>query len=163
MKRKKSSSFNPIKVEVVIAPGVEFSYDLLDKKNLLKIGLSRSDIKEVEPIFAVPGNLYEEEGVAGKHHRLVGSACVAFTTHDERRYSIDDIWYFDENTKRNHFDGKEHWNHERRIVEHSKQGPKILDFTKHVEVHATPVSSHIDISLDPSPRGTKVKKRVFRP
>lgn len=162
-RKKKISPLDPIKVEVTIAPSTRFSFDLLDKRNLKKIGISRSHIREVDPIFAIPGYLYEEEGVAGKHHRLLGSACACFTLYDDRRYSIDDIWYFDENTKKNHFGGREHWNHERRIIEHSNQGPKILDITNHVEGHAITASPYIDISLDPGPRGRKVKKRVFRP
>jgi len=138
VKVKKLSPLDPIKVEVSTATGIGFSYDLLDESNLNKIGISRKDIKEVKTHFAIPGYLYEEEGIAGKHHRLIGSACAILDTHDGRKYSIDDIWYFDENVRKNHFDGKEHWNHERRIVKHSDQGPKKLDITPHVEGHVIP-------------------------
>ena len=161
-KKKKLSPLDPIKVEISTDDGVTFSYDLLDEKNLNKIGISRKDIDEVEPVFAVPGYLYEEKDIASKHHRLMGSACALFATYDKKRFSIDDIWYFDENVNRTHFNGKEHWNHERRLVEHSDQ-IRILDFTDHVESHAIPTSRYIDISLDPGPSGAKVKKRVFRP
>lgn len=164
LKKKKRSPLDPLKVEVTITPNTMFSYDLLDEKNLEKIGISRSDILRVKPIFAVPGYLYEEEGIAGKHHRLVGSVCAEFVTCDDERYSIDDIWYFDENVKRNHFRGKEHWNHERRIIKHSDQEkPKIIEFTKHVEGHAIPASPYIELSLDLGSRKKKMKKRVFRP
>lgn len=163
LRKKKFSPSKPISVEIRIPPKTKISYDLLDKENLEKIGISRNDIREVEPIFAVPGYLYEEEGIARKHHRLLGSACAALATYDNRRYSIDDLWYFDENVKKDHFGGKEHWNHERRIVDHSNHESKILYFTKHVKPHIIPVSPYIEISLDPGPKGKKVKKRVFRP
>jgi len=152
-----------IVVEATIPNGPKFSYDLLNKRNLRSCGISREGIKEVETVFAVPGYLYEELGVAGLHHPLVGSACSILVTWDGRRLSIDDIWYFDENIERNHFNGRPHWNHERRFVEHTSKGDRLIDRTKQVEGHTIPASPYIDLSLDPGPEGTKVKQRVFSP
>lgn len=163
LRRKKISPFDPLQVEVTPPDETGFSYDLLDEQNLERIGINRADIEEVRPVFAVPGYLYEEEGVAGKHHRLLGSVCAELTTYDNRRCSIDDLWYFDENVKKNHFGGKPHWNHERRFVDHSTEECKILYRIRHVEPHIIPASPYIDISLDPGPEGKKAKKRVFSP
>jgi hypothetical protein len=160
--KKTKFSPQPVMVEVITSD-IKISYDLLDKENLDRIGISRRDIREVQPIFAIPGYLYEEEGIARKHHRLIGSACAKFYTHDGRRFSVDDLWYFDENVKKTHFDGKPHWNHERRIVNHSEERPTIIHFTKHVEGHAIPTSCYIDITLNLGSVGKLAEKRVFRP
>jgi len=141
----------------------ELSYDLLDNDNLRVFGVSRNDIKEVKPIWAIPGYLYEELGVAGPHHRLIGSACASFSTVNGRNYSIDDLWYYDENIKKTHFGGRPHWNHERRFVKHTKAGPVVLDKTPHVEGHIIEPSPYLDLSMNPGPKGKRVKKRVYRP
>lgn len=165
MKRRRKFTISPndeLIVEVD-SPKWKLRYNLLDDANIRKIGIPRSEIVEVEPIFAIPGYLYEERGVAGPHHRLIGSACASFYTRDNRLFSIDDLFYFDENPKRSHFGGRQHWNHERRIVEHTAGKPRILLKTKHVKGHVMDSTHYVDISLDPGPDRIKVKKRVYRP
>jgi len=107
--------------------------------------------------------LYTEFGVARPHHRLIGSACASFSTYDGRIGSIDDLWFYDENIKKSHFEGQPHWNHERRFVEHAKTGPVVIKTIKHVEAHMIEPSPYLDLSMNPGPHGKKVKKRVYPP
>ena len=152
----------PILIETE-TPKYKVSYDLLEKENLDRIGISREDIKDAIPVFHVPGYLYEENGLAGKNHQLLGSACTSICTYDERKFSIDDLWYFDENKGKTHFGGKPHWNHERRWVNHSNDKSEIIDYEKHAEPHSIEESPYMDISLTDMENGKKSSKRVYRP
>lgn len=121
----------------------EGSTDLINKENLNELGISFNEIKEIDTHFEFPGTLYTEKGVAKENHPCAGSACTVILTNDGREFGIDEIFYYDYNPQHTHFNGKPHWNHERRFKKPKKEEYR----SKDVELHSIKDSPEINVEM----------------
>lgn len=133
------------------------SIEMLSAENLSKLGIGVEEIASITTSFAFPGYLYPEQNVATLGHPCAGSACATITTVNGSEFGIDEIFYYDKNVQRTHYNGKSHWNHERRFK--TPEGTRI---EKVPEFHQIPDSEEIKISLfeDDKLHGTKIIKRI---
>jgi len=133
------------------------SLDIIAVADLKAVKLDSKDIGKIEPAyFSIPGDLYEEQDVASLYHPCGGS--IGFYVHgkDGIRRSIEDIFYYDYNLGKTHFNGKPHWNHERRYCDGSKTWR-----TKNVESHQIPDSASINIMMLDS-KGNVIKRKTIK-
>ena len=134
------------------------SWNILKPVNLKAVKLDFKDIKQVEPAyFEIPGDLYEEQDGASHFHPCGGSVGVWIMGKDDVRRSIEEIFYYDYNVNKTHYNGLPHWNHERRF----NDGQKTWRESKKsiVEHHQIPDSHAITIMmLDPI--GNVVKEKT---
>jgi hypothetical protein len=106
--------------------------ELLSEENLAKLVVKAKDIRNVIPVFAVPGYLYEEANVANINHPCAGSACVNFQDqYHSHSYSIDLIAYHDDNLPRSHFHGEPHWNTEIRYMKDNVELGRVPEGVSH--------------------------------
>jgi len=135
-------------------------YDLLSIENIRKLRVERNCIKNVTMAGAISPNLYPEIGVALPSHPLAGSVCANFEICNGKKYSIDDIWYYDYNLYKTHEMGLEHWNHEIRIVNHTDN--KIVDWIKEkTPYHSMKATDEIEITyFENGEEKTKTTKKV---
>jgi len=120
---------------------IEGRWNLLNYKNLKKVGVKFEDIEKIETFFDVPGRLYTEPGVASETHPCSGSIGVWLYTKDNKIASIQDIFYYDKNPKKGHHKGLPHWNHERRYID-TKGTVKV---SRRIEWHIIPDSPELEI------------------
>jgi hypothetical protein len=66
-------------------------------------------------------------------------------TFDGVRTSIQDIFYYDLNTARNHAYGLPHWNHERRLIRRDQTEKKT---GQGIEYHIIPDSDWLKVSFE---------------
>ena len=131
------------------------SWDIMKQANLKAIKLDIKDIKTIEPAyFSIPGDLYEEQHVASRFHPCGGSIGVFVEGTDGFRRSIEEIFYYDYNVNKKHYNGKPHWNHERRFNDGQKTW-----IERSVEYHQIPDSPSIKIMMLDS-KGNIVKKQT---
>ena len=140
-------------------PDWSVSYNLLDKKHLDYLGIDGKCIRNTDMMGAIPTHLYTEKGVASIGHPLVGSMCLFIDTCDGKKYSIDDIWYYDYNIRKMHYDGKEHWNHETRYVDVTYG--KVIEWTKGETLyHTNPATDWIEATFFENDK--KEVKRTYK-
>ncbi len=133
---------------------MEISFDTKSKKGswsvpacsvLRSFKLSQEDIKSVSlAYYALSNYPYEEVNVARCSHPCEGSIGCYINTHDGHQYLTEEIFYYDYNPDRNHFEGLPHWNHERRLNDGNRtwyQNPK------YVENHGIPDSPSITLRI----------------
>lgn len=108
------------------------SDDLLTEENLNKVGIAESEIKEINPFFIFPGNVYTEPGVARPEHPCCGSAGVNIVTNDDKHASIQRIFYHDEGHSHGPLKNLAHWNKESRFVNVSGNEERAPSSTDHV-------------------------------
>lgn len=131
--------------------------ELLTEKHLSRFPVKPNDIKNVSANFAVPGDLYEEPGVARLAHPCAGSACAVFQDTYGNQYSIDYIVYYDSNPRQSHEGGLPHWNTELRYM---KNGAKIGKIEKEGIPHMLEDTSEIEIISNCD--GSINKQKVLR-
>ena len=135
----------------------EGSWKIIRQANLENIKLRVEDIRKVEPAyFAIPGDLYEERGVASPFHPCGGSIGIFVLGKDDIRRSIEEIFYYDYNVNQNHYDGKPHWNHEKRFSDGQRTWR-----IKNVEHHQIPDSPSIRIMIRDS-KGNILKEKTVK-
>ena len=115
--------------------------ELLTEENLSRFNIKRSDIKNVSANFAVPGDLYEEPGVAKRAHPCAGSVCAVFQDPCGNECSLDCIVYHDRNPHQSHEGGLQHWNVELRWMSNgielkrsNKVVPHIIEDAPELEI-----------------------------
>lgn len=103
--------------------------------------LSSIDVVNVSLAYIALSNYpYEEVNVARCSHPCEGSIGVYIDTTDGQRYLSEDIFYYDFNLKKNHYEGLPHWNHERRLSDGTQTFTQEKDS---VEFHGIPDSPSI--------------------
>jgi len=130
------------------------AWDLLTDQNLIKVGIKREMIKEVTPVYEVPGSLYTEAGVASETHPCDGSVGIWIVTHDGLKASIQDIFYYDYNPQGSHSAGLRHWNHERRFID--KEGKEEIG-KEGIEFHIIDDCDWINIGFEGREQRTVVR------
>lgn len=133
------------------------SIEMLRAENLSKLGIGAEEIASITTSFAFPGYLYPEQNVATLTHPCAGSACATITNVNGSEFGIDEIFYYDKNIHQTHYNGKPHWNHERRF----KTPERTWIEKGEEEFHQIPDSEEIKISLfeEDKLHGTKIIKR----
>jgi hypothetical protein len=107
---------------------------------LESLKLSPKDVVDVTMAYYAMSNYpYEEVNVARCSHPCEGSIGFFINTKDSR-YLVEDIFYYDYNLKKNHYNGLPHWNHERRLSDGTQTWYQDTDY---VEDHGIPDSPSI--------------------
>jgi len=130
---------------------IEGSWNILKDENLAIVCIKLENIKKIEPFFEVPGTLYTEPDVASESHPCSGSIGVWLWTKEDEMASIQEIFYYDKNINKTHYNGLPHWNHERRLIDIN--GKVIKE--RNVEWHIIPDSEELTIYFDGKTRTVK--------
>jgi len=133
----------------VLTPSVLRSFKL-DQKDVLGVRLA---------YYALSNYPYEEVNIARCSHPCEGSIGFYIDTRDSHQYLSEEIFFYDYNLKRNHFDRLPHWNHERRLNDGKRTWKQD---SKYVENHGIPDSPSITLRImdEGSIVNEKVVKRV---
>ncbi|MCD6504233.1 hypothetical protein J7K52_02515 [Candidatus Bathyarchaeota archaeon] len=141
---KRSFKTNKIRVAIVDME-VYFETDSyrgswdVTKPIISKLKIRQTDIEKIEPAyFAISNSPYEEENVARCTHPCEGSIGFYVYTNDGNKYLTEEIFYYDYNLKKSHYNGLPHWNHEVRLNGH---------LLKDVPYHQIPDAPYIKLMV----------------
>ena len=118
-------------------------FDLIVGKNLGAIGVRQDQIAKVEPFVHLPGTLYPERDFA-ENHPCGGSFGFGLHLNGGSIAWLYGRVSYDYNEKKDHADGKEHWNFEIYGIKPSGSAiPPIISIPWHV----LPKSKTLEITL----------------
>lgn len=120
------------------------SFNLLDERNLERLGISNGEVERSEAFTYLPGTLYPEANNFTDAHPAGGSFGVhLFLTNGRSAWIYGRISY-DTNPHKDHYGGKPHWNYD--VVEISSNGATLRPFVG-FPYHCLPDSQELNIGI----------------